>query len=214
MLSIKKVSHAFVLPEGEFFPEAMDFMGTEDAALALYPWDETGYTPEAHARVGWNEDGLQVLMYAKEPTTRGTVTEVGGHVCVDSCLEFFFAPFPDTDACYLNCECNVLGTIHIGYGEARRRPDGSRRIVEKELPEGMTIKASGHYGAWWAISYNVPMSFLEKKFGKTLAQGDVLRGNFYKCDETIHPHFGMWNLVANGTPDFHRPECFGEMQIV
>ncbi|MGI6173932.1 MAG: carbohydrate-binding family 9-like protein [Christensenellales bacterium] len=212
MYRIQPVKGAFQLPKGEFDPGKFDFMGTEDAQIALYPWDEVGYTPEAHARVGWNEDGLHVLMYAKEETTQGTVTETGGQVCVDSCLEFFFMPFPKADARYLNCECNVLGTMHIGMGVGRSRPNG-RRLVEKELPRGMKVSASGHYGAWWAVSYTVPMSFLEGKFGETLKSGNVLRGNFYKCDESIHPHFGTWAPVSAEKPDFHRPECFAEMVL-
>ena len=39
--------------------------------------------------------------------------------------------------------------------------------------------------------------------------GEAMAGNFYKCDESIHPHFGSWNAVVWPKPDFHRPECFG-----
>ncbi|MGI6239399.1 MAG: carbohydrate-binding family 9-like protein, partial [Christensenellales bacterium] len=37
--------------------------------------------------------------------------------------------------------------------------------------------------------------------------------NFYTCDESIHPHFGVWNHVAAAQPDFHRPECFGRLEF-
>ena len=40
-----------------------------------------------------------------------------------------------------------------------------------------------------------------------------MRGNFYKCDESVHPHFGVWNPVATPQPDFHRPECFGILRL-
>jgi hypothetical protein len=39
-----------------------------------------------------------------------------------------------------------------------------------------------------------------------------LKGNFYKCgDLTAHPHFLSWSPVLTKTPDFHRPEFFGEL---
>ena len=48
-------------------------------------------------------------------------------------------------------------------------------------------------------------------------EGNVLdfKGNFYKCgDETKTPHYGSWNPIENPTPDFHRPEGFGELVIL
>ena len=45
-------------------------------------------------------------------------------------------------------------------------------------------------------------------------QGVKLRGNFYKCgDLTRYEHYGMWNPVQSDTPDFHRPESFGELVL-
>ena len=41
---------------------------------------------------------------------------------------------------------------------------------------------------------------------------EKLRANFYKCgDKTAHPHFLSWNPVGTPSPDFHRPEFFGEL---
>ena len=62
-------------------------------------------------------------------------------------------------------------------------------------------------------SFTLPGSFLQEIYGKQLSSGGIVKGNFYKCDETIHPHFGTWNRVIAPQPDFHRPECFGEMQV-
>jgi hypothetical protein len=42
-----------------------------------------------------------------------------------------------------------------------------------------------------------------------------LKGNFYKCGEDMTPqHYGSWNPVTAKEPDFHRPECFGDLVIV
>jgi len=192
--------------EGVFTPESIggEYVRLDDAQVKEYVWPDEGYRPEVHARVGWNEKGLHVLMYALEPTIRATCTEIGGKVCPDSCMEFFFMPFPETDRRYFNAEMNPLGTLHLGLGEGR----GNRVKLRDALPEGFEIHTSVHDGAWWAISYTIPMSHIESVFGKTLGSGSRMLGNFYCCDETIHPHFGTWAPVVAPQPDFHRPECF------
>jgi hypothetical protein len=41
---------------------------------------------------------------------------------------------------------------------------------------------------------------------------EKIKGNFYKCaDGTDSPHYVTWNPVQTPTPDFHRPEFFGEL---
>lgn len=175
-----------------------------DAQIDQYVWPDEGYRPETHARVGWNEKGLHVLMYANEPLIRAQCTQIGGKVCVDSCMEFFFMPFPEQDRRYFNAEMNPLGTLHLGLGPGR----GNRVKLMDALPEEFVIHASMHAGAWWAISYTIPMSHIESVFGQKLASGAQMLGNFYCCDETIHPHFGTWAPVTAPQPDFHRPECF------
>lgn len=195
---------------GEFCPEQIGgaYAALEDAQVAQYVWPDEGYRPEAHARVGWNEKGLHVLMYANEPTIRAQCDQVGGKVCVDSCMEFFFMPFPEADRRYFNAEMNPLGTLHLGLGQGR-----PNRMKIRQLPEGFVIHTSEHRGAWWAISYTFPMAYIEATFGRKLESGAKMLGNFYCCDETIHPHFGTWVPVVAAQPDFHRPECFAAITL-
>lgn len=192
--------------EGVFTPDSIAgaYAALNEATVAEYVWPDEGYRPEVHARVGWNEKGVHVLMYALEPMIRAECREIGGMVCVDSCMEFFLMPFPEADKRYFNAEMNPLGTLHLGLGEGRH---GRVRLCD-ELPEGFEICTSVHDGAWWAISYTIPMSHIEAVFGRKLASGQKMLGNFYCCDETIHPHFGTWAPVVAPKPDFHRPECF------
>ena len=43
---------------------------------------------------------------------------------------------------------------------------------------------------------------------------EKILGNFYKCaDDTEYPHFVSWNPIDLPTPDFHRPEFFGEIYL-
>ena len=53
-----------------------------------------------------------------------------------------------------------------------------------------------------------------EKHLKTENLPKAVRGNFYKCgDKTAHPHFVSWNPVGTPSPDFHRPEFFGELLL-
>lgn len=188
----------------EFDPAREPFcLEREYAPIDQFVWDESGYCPEARAYVGWEDDGFCALLCAKEREIAATVTEFNGRVCCDSCLEWFFKPFAD-DPRYLNIEVNPRGVALIGFGASR-----AERSNLPSLPEGMDIRASEHRGGWWAVAYRVPNALLRALYGRAPVPGEAMAGNFYKCDESIHPHFGSWNAVVWPKPDFHRPECFG-----
>ena len=187
-----------------FDPAAEPFCAGPYAPIDCYAWPGD-YRPEARAYVAWDEVGLRVLLCANEATVCARVADFNGDVWTDSCLEFFLKPFVD-DARYVNIEVSASGAALIGIGEGR---DGRRRLAA--CPPGMDIRASRHDGAWWAVAYTLPFALIEALYGRTLRPGATFHGNFYCCDETIHPHFGSWSRVAAPAPDFHRPECFGEL---
>lgn len=189
-----------------FDPEREPFCRGNWADIDRYAWGGT-YRPEARAWLAWDAAGLRALLCAREETVSARVTAFGGPVWTDSCLEFFFQPFRD-DPRYVNIEVNAAGAALIGVG-----PDRTHRTELTACPPGMDIRASRHEGGWWAVAYTVPFAWLEELFGRSMAGCDAFRGNFYCCDETIHPHFGSWNPIDAPEPDFHRPECFGRLTM-
>ncbi len=193
---------------GEFFPDRLPepWADLPEAKINQFPWTRD-YTPECAARVGWNKQGLHVLMYACEETIRCEETRVGGDVYRDSCLEFFLSP----DAAslkYVNIEANPRGVVHMGLGDSRYN-----RQVFSVIPEGFDITHSEHRGAWWAISYTVPASFILEHFGVTLASGLNMRGNFYSCGDAARIHYGMFKGFDLPEPDYHRPELFADILL-
>lgn len=199
------------MPElyGEVFdPESVVFCkNTPYAPIDSYVWDANGYKPEARAYVTWSGKGLHVLLCALESEISVKATEFNGEVYQDSCLEFFLQPFQD-DSRYINIETNAGGVALIGFG-----PNRAERVRLEKMPEGMELTASRHRGGWWAVSYIVPGALFNELYGREPKPGDVMRGNFYKCDESIHPHFGSWAPIVHFQPDFHRPEWFGELEL-
>ena len=196
---------------GAFSPDAVPppFDQLEEARIDLFPWlDDAPDCFLSYARVGWNEEGLTVLMYAKEYPIQSKETRMSGMQCCDSCMEFFFKPFPDEDDRFLNIEINPSGIPHIGLGNGR----GERKTYHEPIP-GMTITTSEYDGKYWAFCYRVPAAFLEEIYGRKLQAGQTMKGNFYKCAEQIHRHFGTWSPIVAPHPDFHRPECFADLVL-
>lgn len=196
---------------GPFDPEKFDgeWAKLEEAEISDYPWTKTyPDTFRAAARMGHNKNGFQVLMYAYETPILSKETKFGGMPCMDSCMEFFFTPFPDGDSRYINIEINPSGIAHVAIGVR-----GKRYVYNREVPN-MLIRTSEYDGKVWAISFNVPESFLYTHFGAFPETGTVMKGNFYKCSGgELHEHYGTWNHVGTERPDFHRPEYFGELEI-
>ena len=140
---------------------------------------------------------------------RAEVTEIGGPVCTDSCLEFFVMTDPSTGL-YLNCEVNPLCVTHLAVGTGR-----GDRVVMRTLPAGMAMTHSDHRGRWWAVSYTLPAALLADRLGKGPAAGLTIRGNFYKCgDATEAAHYCMFKPYNTENPDYHRPEQFAEMRLI
>ena len=67
-------------------------------------------------------------------------------------------------------------------------------------------------GIWnWRVILLIPFELMGLDPGNLPAS---LRGNIYKCgDKTAHPHFLSWAPVGTPSPDFHRPEYFGEFSL-
>ena len=187
-----------------FDPASEPFCAGDFAPIDRYAWDGD-YRPKARAYPAIGAAGLDVLLCANEPTVSGCVQAFGGDVWTDSCLEFFFQPFDD-DPRYVNIEVNAAGAALIGIG-----PDREDRVRLAACPDGMDIRASEHAGGWWAVAYSMPSALVEALYGRKWPMDRPFRGNFYCCDERLHPHFGSWNPIAAPQPDFHRPECFGRI---
>ena len=197
--------------DGNFDPERLDapWSETEQADILDYCWlNEYPDHFFAVARAGADEEGLNVLMYSNETPITANEKHFGGMQCMDSCMEFFLCPFPEDSDRYLNIELNPLGTAHVGVGEGRH----GRKIYDGPVAD-MKIKVF-HNAEYWAVSFNIPNSLFIREFGKAPVSGQKMKGNFYKCSgPSLHEHYGCWNHVTAPHPDFHRPECFGNITI-
>lgn len=187
----------------------IDFSTAPRAEISCYKWGD-GYQPVAYAQLVYVDGkGFALHMHCDEKDPKAVYNNYNDPVYKDSCLEFFVS-FNANSPLYMNFEMNSNGA----FLSAVRADRKSKTPIDKlcDIPE---VKA--HRGAdGWDVDVFFSLEMINKLFGEcSFAKGSVFKGNFYKCgDETPRPHFGMWSPVELPSPDFHRPEFFGELKII
>lgn len=188
--------------------------------LEYYMGEKPEHIPSTQAKMLYDDENIYIIFSVDDQYVRGVNKGYQSPVCQDSCAEFFFTPGSDIKDGYFNMEMNCIGTFLLFHQIARGQDakpltDEECDQVEvasslKEVP-GDEIKEPTR----WTVEYKMPISILENYANVAKpAPGVVWKANFYKCaDLSSHPHWLTWNLVDNPTPDFHRPEFFGEIRF-
>ena len=198
-------------------PALLDALNVAFQPIASINWPtEYPYCPEAVFRMAWCPDGLVLHYRVSEQSVRAHYAEDGGKVWTDSCVECFVR-IADDDT-YYNIECNCIGTLLAASGEGRH----DRVPVAPELRSAVLRWASLGKETFeerkeptvWEVALVIPAQLFAVQ-PLRLEAGTVLRANFYKCgDELSVPHFLSWNPIEVSQPDFHRPEYFGELELM
>lgn len=157
----------------------------------------------------YDETAIYIRQQAKEAAIRAEYSAPLSTVCKDSCMETFFALGEDDR--YFNFEINPNACFEIGFGPCR---ENRIRICHKTELEAFRPVCKRTSDGWMA-DYRIPIEFIHLFYPDyRLQSGARFRANCYKCgDLTEHEHYLSWNPVESKTPDFHRPECFGEMVL-
>lgn len=174
--------------------------------------DNVLWTPDAgiraRASVTYDENAFYVSMTAYESDIRAENTAIDQMPCVDSCLEFFFAPVAH-DPRYINIEYNPNALLYFGIGSGRA--DHLRLFPVNDRFQPRVHRFEDH----WSVEYMIPFSVIQTLFPDFRAvSGARVRANFYKCGElTKHEHYLSWNPCTSAAPDFHRPGDFGLLTL-
>lgn len=176
----------------------------EWAELTDTGWVEVKEPIETKFKMLRGPEGISVMMHTTEKNLRAEITEENGHVCFDSCMEFFFKPDP-WNINYINFEINPKCVAHIGLGKDRY----DRELIEEDRAT-FSIESIPNDGDW-TLKYYIPDSFLHKYFENI---NPVCRANVYKCaDKTDHKHYTVWAPVEVPRPDYHVPDFFGFIEL-
>lgn len=197
-------------------PQVLDMMSVPFEPVTEVNWpDEFPYRPDMAFRMAWCPEGIVIHYRVNEQSVRAVYAEDNGQVWTDSCVECFIRN-ADKDT-YYNIECNCVGTLLIGL----RGEDCGRLHVSPE--DLATVKRWASLGretfgeraeqTGWELALVIPATVFAK-YPIRLEQGAKLRANFYKCGDNLPvPHFVSWNPIHVEKPNFHRPECFGELVL-
>jgi len=175
-------------------------------------WKSYPYCPEASFRIAHNGETLLLNYRINESDIKAVCNHDNGKVWEDSCVEFFISFTEDS---YYNIECNCIGKILIAKGA-----DKENRML---LPEAMLKKVDRwsslgdlpmeNRSGDWEISLVIPQAIFYPEITDTFNNVKA-KGNFYKCGDCLQtPHFLSWNPIQWETPNFHRPEFFGELRF-
>ena len=189
---------------------APDWSGVEKLAVEVCPWGGE-YRPAVFAQAAYEtEKGFHVRMLCEEAEPLAVYTQPDDPVCQDSCMEFFADFAPEKGVGYVNLEANSAGTMLLGLG-VERHGRARVRALGCPLPQ-LTAFREGNFWGWQAF---IPLEMIAALYGKdSFAAGDVIRANFYKCgDKTAVGHYIGWNPIEAAGPDYHRPECFGQLIV-
>ena len=197
-------------------PEILNAMAVPFESVATVNWpEEFPYCPDIKFRVAWCPEGLVLHYKIEEQSVRATYGEDNGKVWTDSCAECFIRN-AESDT-YYNIECNCVGTLLIGLrGEDVGRCHMSLEIlaeVKRWASLGREPFGERNEQTAWELALVIPATVFSN-YPIHLEEGAHLRANFYKCgDDLPVPHFVSWNPIATEKPNFHRPECFGELVL-
>lgn len=198
-------------------PDVLDAANAVFQPIATVNWpDEYPYCPEAAFRMAWCPEGLLVHYRVKEQSVRAHYADDGGRVWTDSCVECFIRN-ADTDV-YYNIECNCIGALLAASGDGRHdrvpiAPEQRSAVLRWASLGGEAFEERCEPTSW-EVALVIPAA-LFTVYPLRLESGATLRANFYKCgDELSVPHFLSWNPIGVSQPDFHRSECFGELELM
>lgn len=164
----------------------------------------------AHAQLCYDDETFYVRMWAEEEDIRAEypASDLLANTYEDSCLEFFISPVAG-DPRYMNFEFNPNCAVgaQIGTEKANR----TRLVRADDLYQAAAMRTE----TGWEITYRIPFDFIRQFYPDfSVEPGLVLRGNFYKCGNlTEAKHYISWNSIDSDTPNFHVPECFGELVL-
>ncbi len=209
-LHIPYIEKLETLEFGKFELE-MELNGTR-AFIDCVNWaSQYPYRPDTAFAIARSETHLCILFHVRGLDLRAKAMEDNGRVWEDSCCEFFVSD--PQDGTYYNFEMNCVGTLLASKRKNREdcihfnAEQMSRIIRHSTLPKVETDQENGIFA--WSVAMCIPFRLIGIN---PIFLPSALRGNFFKCgDRTGHPHFLSWNPVNTPSPDFHRPEFFGEL---
>lgn len=183
-------------------------------AVASHNWaTEYPYAPEVSASLWHDGNRLYISYDVKEDDIAALASKDNNWVHTDSCVEFFVAF--DNDG-YYNIESNCIGTVLMSHRKDRKTDvnyasEEVLNSIERKPSLGKETFATRKADGRWQLTLSIPADAFFKHDISSF-NGVRCKANIYKCGDNLpKPHFMSWQPVGTPSPDFHRPEYFGEV---
>ena len=197
-------------------PSALLAAGITYTPISNVNWPEAyPYLPKVEFAAAHTGDALLLHYRVEEQSVRAVAKKDHEHIWEDACVEFFC--MPAQDGIYYNVECNCTGKLLVAAGKDRhvRQPAPAEVMqrIDRWASLGTEPFDTRVEPTKWELALRLPITtFFQHKFAGF--SGLTATGNFYKCGDGLPvPHFISWNPIATPTPDFHRPDFFGEIKF-
>ena len=199
--------------------ERPEWQAAETLEVTHFSWPDSGHHPRTQARVLYDDQAIAVIFRVEDHYVRAVAERFQDSVCTDSCVEFFVAPLPNSQA-YFNFEVNCGGTMLLHRCPSTEEREQGRSTENVSDADGATIRIATTLPrivepertepTIWSVEYHIPHALFAQYFGSDKpTPGTEWKGNFYKCgDLTSHPHWGSWAPVETPSPSFHQPDSY------
>lgn len=174
------------------------------------------YKPAFSFRMAHTSQSLIIEYHVREASIASVAGRDNGRVWEDSCCEFF-SQIPGDDF-YYNMECNCTGRLLIGCGPVREGRHLAPASVLDKVQRWSSLGSDDIALVEGDFSWNMVLIIPKEAWFQSNVlsfDGMKMKANIYKCgDKLSQPHFLSWNKIDIETPDFHRPDFFGEMRMI
>ncbi len=192
--------------------QIIEQLGTNAKIEAINWQKEYPYAPITAFDIARSDNALFINYRVTDKNVRAIYTKDQSDVYKDSCVEFFCMVENANE--YTNFEFNCIGTCLASHRKGRE--EGIVPLSKEEL---QTIERYSSLPCQsfelikgevqWHLCVKIPFQLMGIDKNHLPKK---IKANFYKCgDETEVMHFVSWSPISTETPDFHRPEFFGEL---
>lgn len=178
-----------------------------EGCISMKNWKEYQSGPEVSFRIGYTDTAIHILFDVRKDHARAVYMNSNEAVYEDSCVEFFVKE--PGSGFYFNFETNCIGT---SLAAKRRSRTDFTHLTEEQIgavtrKSSLPHKPTDMKDASWTLELTIPFATIGLEHVP-----DRLEANLYKCGDKTDPvHFLSWSGIDTETPDFHRPEFFGEL---
>lgn len=195
-------------------PAALLAAGITYTPVSNVNWPESyPYKPKVEFAAAHTGDALLLHYRVEEQSVRAVAQKDHEHIWEDACAEFFI--MPAADGIYYNFECNCTGKLLVAAGKDRNErtpaPAEVMQSIDRWASLGTKPFDTREEPTKWELALRIPVTaFFQHDFSRF--DGLKATGNAYKCGDNLPvPHFISWNPIKTKSPDFHRPDFFGQM---